>query len=507
MSSTAATPPPSGKIFGHPKGLAFLFFTEMWERFSFYGMRALLTLYMVKYLFIQPEVGQQVLGYTALKNLLEQTFGIMTTQQFSSQVYGLYIGFVYFSPFFGGLLADRVLGQRKAVILGAILMAIGHFLMAIQSAFLPALLFLILGNGAFKPNISTQVGNLYAPGDSLRDRAFSIFYVGINIGAFFSPLLCGTLGETYGWHYGFGLAGIGMLVGLVIYLTGQKYLAAEPAADRARMNTPKMASYIALYTLGLAAFVVAIIASFALPKFIHLAVAVVLAVFLVKWIAGLHGTERPRVVALIVLCFFTIFFWSTYEQQGNTFALWVDTYTDKHIFGWEMPTTWFQAFNPFMVFAFTPFVVMLWAKQARKGKEPTSAAKMAIGCIILGLSYVVMIFAALGIEDGGKNNLLWLVATVVLLTIGELYVSPVGLSLVTKLAPVRFVSMLMGVWFLANFVGNYGAGYLGTFFNVWPKPVFFGVLGAIAGATGLLILVVLRPIHKAIGNSEAAGGV
>src|SRR5689334_6155071 len=220
MNPVADTSP---TLFGHPRGLAFLFATEMWERFSYYGMRALLVLYMVKYAF-QPERAQEIIGFATLKAGLEALFGPLGIQPLSSQVYGLYTGLVYFTPILGGLLADRWLGQRKTVVIGAALMAVGHFMMAFEPLFLLALTVLILGNGAFKPNISTQVGSLYAPGDPRRDRAFSIFYVGINIGAFFSPLVCGTLGETFGWHYGFGAAGIGMTIGLGIYLYATRTL-------------------------------------------------------------------------------------------------------------------------------------------------------------------------------------------------------------------------------------------------------------------------------------------
>src|SRR5206468_3723604 len=230
MAATAVATPNerlTGTWFGHPKGLFVLFFTEMWERFSYYGMRSLLVLYMVNYLFIHPDVGRRVLGFDAVKGALESVFGPLGAQPLSSQIYGLYTGFVYLTPFFGGMLADRVLGQRKTVVVGGILMAIGHFLMAMESMFLLALLFLIMGNGCFKPNISTQVGSLYPQGDPRRDRAFTIFYMGVNLGAFFSPLVCGTLGQVYGWHYGFTAAGIGMVIGLVIYLWGQKYLAQD----------------------------------------------------------------------------------------------------------------------------------------------------------------------------------------------------------------------------------------------------------------------------------------
>src|SRR5215468_4391448 len=219
------------EIFGHPRGLAYLFTTEMWERFSYYGMRALLVLYMVKYLFT-PQSSGEVLGLASFKHGLEFVFGPLAPQPLASQIYGFYTGLVYLTPIFGGLLADRVLGQRRTVIIGATLMAIGHFMMAFEHLFLVALCFLILGNGCFKPNISTQVGLLYPPGDKRRDRAFSIFYVGINIGAFLAPLVCGTLGQKVGWHYGFGAAGVGMVLGLIFYLMNQKHLAPDVLTQR-----------------------------------------------------------------------------------------------------------------------------------------------------------------------------------------------------------------------------------------------------------------------------------
>jgi len=233
VTMTAAASPQNEKTFlGHPRGLFVLFFTEMWERFSYYGMRSILVLYMVRHLFIQPDVGARVLGFNALKGFLEAIFRThYDAQPLSSQIYGLYTGLVYFTPFFGGMLADRVLGQRKTVVVGGVLMAIGHFMMASERMFFPALMFLILGNGCFKPNISTQVGLLYPPGDPRRDRAFSIFYVGINLGAFFAPIVCGSLGQSkqFGWHWGFAAAGVGMILGLIIYLLNQKY----PRARRA----------------------------------------------------------------------------------------------------------------------------------------------------------------------------------------------------------------------------------------------------------------------------------
>ncbi|MBI5208791.1 MAG: peptide MFS transporter [Elusimicrobia bacterium] len=431
-----AAVPDSASRQGHPTGLYVLFFTEMWERFSYYGMRALLVYYMTKHL--------------------------LFAQEKASHIYGLYTGFVYFTPFFGGILADRVLGQRRTVIVGGVLMAIGHFLMAFEPAFFPALVFLILGNGCFKPNISTQVGNLYAPGDRRRDRAFSIFYVGINLGAFFSPLVCGTLGEVYGWHYGFAAAGVGMVIGLVIYILGQKHLAPD--------NIMKKAA-----------------AGEAAPE-------------------KLEKDDISKILALVVLCLFNIVFWATYEQQGNTMALWADQNTDRRIFGWEMPASWFQAFNPAMIFLFTPLLTWWWGWQARRGKEPASVTKMAIGCILLGVSFLVMIPPARAVgAGGGSASLWWLTACTLILTFGELYLSPVGLSLVTKVAPARMVSMLMGMWFLSSFFGNYMCGYIGGFWEKMSKESFFIMLACLSCGAGLGMLAVLKPLKRAIGHGRDEG--
>src|SRR6266849_1628244 len=435
------------ELFGHPRALSFLFATEMWERFSYYGMRALLTLYMVKYV-LQPPQAESVIGLSALKRLLEIPFGPLDIQPLSSQIYGLYTGLVYLTPVFGGLLADRVLGHRRTVIIGASLMAAGHFMMAFEPLLLFALLTLILGNGAFKPNMSAQVGDLYAPGDPRRDRAYSIFYVGINLGAFLAPLVCGTLGEKAGWHYGFGAAGVGMLIGLAIYLY------AAPSLPRDEI-TPAAAR------------------------------------------APLMREERRAIVALLVLFMPTTLFWATYEQQGNTIALWADDYTHHTIsllfWSAEIPTTWFQAFNPFMIFAFTPFVIALWTWQAKRGAEPSTITKMALGCLGVTLANLIMAAAALQ-ADGAKVSWLWLFGYFVVITIGELYISPIGLSLVSKIAPAKMLSMMMGVWLATSFTGNFIAGWLGSFWSGMDKAHFFLMIAAVAGLAGAAIWSFRRPL-------------
>jgi POT family proton-dependent oligopeptide transporter len=439
-------------LFGHPKGLTFLFTTEMWERFSYYGMRALLVLYMTKYLLI-PEHDGNVLGLAGLKRGLEAVFGPLDVQPFSSQIYGLYTALVYLTPVFGGLLADRVLGQRRTVIIGAILMAIGHFLMAVEQLFLFALAALILGNGAFKPNISTQVGGLYPPGDQRRDRAYSIFYVGINVGAFLAPLVCGTLGEQAGWHYGFAAAGVGMLIGLAIYLYAMPLLPPDELQKARAAHVEKR---------------------------------------------PLDRGEWRAVAALLVLFVPNTLFWATYEQAGNTVALWADANTDRaiNLFFWagEIPTTWFQAFNPFMIFAFTPFVVALWTRQAARGTEPSTISKMALGCLGVVAANLIMALAAFQ-AGGGKASWLWLFWYFVVVTVGELYLSPVGLSLVTKVAPARILSMMMGVWLATSFVGNFLAGFIGSFWSRMDKPEFFLLVAAIAALASAAIFACRWPLR------------
>jgi POT family proton-dependent oligopeptide transporter len=452
MNATRAIPEythsTSAEVLGHPKALAFLFATEMWERFSYYGMRALLVLYMLKFLFAPQRTGE-VLGLAPFKNALEFAFGPLAPQPLASQIYGFYTGLVYLTPILGGLLADRVLGQRRTVIIGATLMAIGHFMMVFEQLFLLALGFLILGNGAFKPNISTQVGSLYASGDPRRDRAFSIFYVGINLGAFLAPLICGTLGEELGWHYGFAAAGVGMTLGLIIYLAATPHLPKNAFAKRLTADTP------------------------------------------------LDRTAWQSIVAIFLLFAPVSLFWATYEQQGNTIALWADQFTDRHFLGTEIPVTWFQAFNPFMIFAFTPFIVMLWRLQGMN--EPSTTMKLAIGCLLNALAYLVMVVAAWS-AGGEKASWLWLFAYFVVITVGELYLSPTGLSLVTKIAPASLLSMMMGVWLSTSFVGGFLAGYLGTFWSSMSKGNFFLMLSLISAASGIAIMFLHRPLRSVLHN-------
>jgi proton-dependent oligopeptide transporter, POT family len=337
------------------------------------------------------------------------------------------------------------------------MMAIGHFMMAFEPLLLFALLFLILGKCAFKTNMSSQVGDLYPPGDPRRDRAYSIFYVGINIGAALAPLVCGTLGERVGWHYGFGAAGVDMLIGLATYLAGSPHLPPDPLPIREAKSAAD-----------------------------H---------------NPLDRDEWRAIIALLILFIPTSLFWAAYEQQGNTIALWANDDTDRTInllfFTAEIPTTWFQAFNPFMIFAFTPLVVSLWSWQARRGREPSTVIKMALGCAGCGAAYLIMAGAAFS-AGPGKASWLWLFAFFVVITTAELYLSPLGLSLVSKVAPIRHLSMMMGVWLATSFIGNFLARYLGSFWGSMAKPNFFLMIAAVAIAAGAVIFAFDRPLRAAL---------
>jgi POT family proton-dependent oligopeptide transporter len=474
---TSLSPPPDAaaalprtsfeRRFGHPPGLAILFFTEMWERFSFYGMRGLLKLYMVNYLFVRvreplqgcsklappcplvPGDPRHVLFWDRVQHLVPPS-----TPEAASVLYGTYTALVYLTPFFGGIIADRWLGQRRTVVIGGLLMALGHFVMASESSFFVALMLLILGNGAFKPNVSTQVGNLYSPGDPRRDGAFTIFYMGINTGAFISNLVCGTLAAVYGWHYGFAAAGVGMLIGLTAYLAGQRYLAPDNLAKEqaAHVSPP----------------------------------------------SALTSDEKRRIAALVILCALNVVFWAVYEQQGNTMQSWADDQTRwPSVFGFQIPSTWFQSFNPLMIIVLAPLLDVLWRWQSARGREPSTLTKMALGCILLGFSFVVMIVGARLVGDG-RGSPFWPLGCTLLLTVGELYLSPIGLSLVTKVAPPRMVSMLMGMWFMSSFLGNFLSGEIGILYTRWSKDAFFLLLTGLGIGVGLLILAARRPLRSAM---------
>jgi proton-dependent oligopeptide transporter, POT family len=427
------------KHHGHPRGLYLLFFTEMWERFSYYGMRALLVLYLT-------DVTRGGYGWSRAEAL---------------SLYGWYTGLVYLTPIIGGWLADRYLGQRKTLVMGGLLMMFGHFSLALPGivAFYAGLLLLVAGNGLFKPNISTMVGGLYAPGDPRRDGAFTIFYMGVNIGAALGPFICGYLGERVSWHLGFGAAGVGMLLGVLIFVSlNKRMLGIVGLAPKQRAELSPVQK-----------------AELARP---------------------LNRQDWDRIVVIVVLLFFVTFFWAAFEQAGGLMNLFTDTDVNRVILGWEVPTSWYQILNAVFIVMLGPVFSSLWRRLGERGKDPNPAAKMAFGLIFAALGFAVLVVAARQAEGPAKAASFLIVLTYLLHTIGELSLSPVGLSMVTKLAPLRFVSMMMGAWFLANFLGNKLAATIGaTADRFGPEAVFSGIAIA-TSAAGVLLFGVNRILHR-----------
>lgn len=464
MSEGARKSDRDRELFGHPVGLSILFFAEAWERFCYYGMRALLVLYVADRLSL-PGVAEHVDGLLGLRGAIESIFGTLDDEQFADHIYAIYTALTYGTPFFGGIIADRWLGQRKAVVIGGVVMAIGELMLMKESWFLPALLVLVIGNGFFKSNLSTQVGELYAKGDDRRDRAFNVYYVGINTGAAISPLVCGTLGQLYGWHWGFGSAGVGMILGVAVYIWGQRFLAPDQLAKKQAADAAGIVRRP--FTKG----------------------------------------EWARIAALVVLCVLNISFWGVYEQQGVSLQFWADRKADLHVLRWlgsewTMPSTWFQSVNPIFIFALTFAINPFWAWLVKRGKDPSSVAKMAIGCFLLGVSFLVMVGGGRVVDAGHKASFSWLIGCSFLLTLGEIYLSPVGMSLVTKISPPRIISMMMGMWFLSSLFGNYMSGWLATFANKMSGAAFFALLAAISLATGVLMVVLYLPLKRAIGDEN-----
>ena len=441
-------------FFGHPKGLLVCFMTEMWERFSYYGMRALLIFYLTQHFLFDDEKAYLI--------------------------YGAYSALVYVTPVIGGALADRYLGSRKAVVFGAILLVFGHLGMAIEGPaavaasggmqrdpfylqiFYLSLAFIICGVGFLKANISTIVGALYSRDDPRRDSGFTLFYMGINIGAFASSLLCGWLGQTYGWQYGFGLAGIGMLLGLAIFLQGQQHLQgkADPPAS-AQLSTPVFAGLNREYIIYLGGFG-AVLATWQLVQ--HQALVgqalggfggLMLLVILAYAFRKCEPVERQRLFVAATLILFSVLFWSLFEQAGSSLNLFADRSVDRVLLGYELPASVFQSFNAFFIFLLAPLFSILWTRLAARGREPSTPVKFALALFQVGLGFLVLVFGARLASEGQGVGMIWLVLIYLLHTTGELCLSPVGLSMITKLSVPRIVGMMMGVWFLASAGANF----------------------------------------------------
>ena len=431
----------SSDFLGHPKGLFVCFATEMWERFSYYGMRALLILYLTKHWEF--------------------------TDATSYLIYGAYTSLVYIMPVFGGMLADQILGSKKAVTYGAILLVFGHLGMTVESneqIFYLSLALIVSGVGFLKPNISTMVGALYEEGDPRRDSGFTIFYMGINIGAFTATLLCGYLGEEIGWAYGFGAAGIGMLLGLFIFLWGQKYLEglAEPPSNKYMTKVNGISYENWAYISG----VVMVLVTWFLVQNSQL-VGQLLGgfgiIFIGAWLLyallKCAPEERDRLIVVGILILFSLIFWALFEQAGSSLNILTDRGVDRVIFGWEVPASMFQSLNAGFIFTIAPLFALLWIYLAKKNMEPSTPIKFSIGIVLVGLGFLALVYG-MSSSEGLQTGVIWIVLIYLLHTLGELCLSPVGLSSVTKLSPQRIVGFMMGMWFFASAAGNYVASLI-----------------------------------------------
>ena len=405
--------------FGQPRGLTILFLTNMWEQFSYYGMRALLVYYMTKEL--------------------------LFAQGHASLVYGAYTACAYFTPIVGGVIADRLLGKRRAIVIGGSIMAAGHFMMTFEPLFYLALGTIALGNGLFLPSLPSQIDDLYEAGDPRVGWAYNVYYVGVNIGGFLAPLLCGTLGELYGWHWGFGAAGVGMVLGLAIYLWGQRYLPAQvrhPPVERHASPNGRFPRRTALLLLAVAAAVTV--------------------------------------------------FRGAYEQVGNTVALWADGGVDRRLGGAVIPMTWFQSLNPLLVMLMTPPLLVWWRRRAEAGRDERPARKMAFGAAIVAAAYLMLAGVS---ATGGATHWLWLALFFAIFTFGELYILPTGLGLFARLAPAGFGATTVACWYLSIFAGSLSAGLVGTLWSRMEHAAYFLML-AVIGAIAAVMLLLLDPVER-----------
>lgn len=484
------------EIFGHPRGLAVLFFTEMWERFSYYGMRGLLVLYLV------ADIADGGFGWSQVEAL---------------SLYGTYTMMVYIMSIPGGILADKFIGQKKAVMIGGGLLVAGHGIMALpgEAMFFTALTLIVLGVGALKANISTMVGQLYEQGDVRRDKGFTIFYMGINLGSALSSLIVGYIGQKYGWHYGFGLAGIGMLFGQIQFIYGGKHLKGIgdlQEQSNKESNGDQVNHFGRLFKNPVSLIVTALI--FALGAYILITTSILFGILIMLasiflgfginiYMLELNDKEKDRIIVLLISFLMVIAFWGAFEQAGGLMNLYTEQKTDKSVFGlFEMTAAQFQFFNPGFIILLGVPLASYWAARRVKGKEESAIFKIAVGNVIMGMGFVMMVGATKQAADGGLASMWWIVGAYLLHTIGELCSSPVALSFVTKLAPVKYGSIMMGLYFAMTGMGNKVAGLLGESASHFGEMEVFAGIGIFSVAFGLLLILFLKKLKKLTHGAE-----
>ena len=490
----AASPAPSGRTFlGHPRGLATLFMTEMWERFSFYGMRALLVLYLV------APVAKGGLGFSAGTGLA---------------IYSVYNALVYLLALPGGWVSDRFWGARKTVLIGGVVIMCGHFLLAVpaEGSFFAGLGLIALGSGLLKANISTMVGHLYPDrNDPRRDGGFTLFYMGINLGAFFAPLVIGTVGQNVDWHLGFALAGVGMAVGLLQYVLGSRHLSPESETVGSPLPRAERAGLLrkcALWT-GLAVAFYAVVVgtgSYSVGWLIWPLTVVGIVIPLLVLVRmrrdrELSADDRNKLTGYLWFFAAAAIFWMIYDQSGSTLNVFATDSTANTLFGFAFPSSWFQSLNPVYIMALAPVVAWLWIRLSKRDRNPGTATKFAIGLVLIGVSFGVMMLAIAAASGGAKISPLWLAVVYLVQTVGELCLSPVGLSVTTKLAPAKYTSQMMGIWFLAVTVGDSVAAVLQQLLgDSFLGTASFAIQGAAALLAGFAVLMYRRTIKGQLGD-------
>lgn len=486
---------------GHSTGLYVLFFTEMWERFSYYGMRAILLLFLI----------DNIRG------------GMGLNEGEGAAIYGIYTASVYLLSLPGGWIADNILGQRKSIWYGGLVIMLGHIILAVPAGtalFYTGLCVVALGTGLLKPNISTIVGELYPEGGARRDAAFSIFYMGINLGSFLGITIVGYLGQKVGWHYGFGAAAVGMALGMITFRTlGQRHLSQygnEPRPSETSESTSSGGNRsLIAFLVGLAAILTVLqltgVIDLTTAQGLAKAMGTIIALVAISYFAyillggGLTTVEKKRVVVLFVFFLAAALFWAGFEQQGSSLQIFADRYTDLNVLGWQIPSSWFQNFNPAFILIFSPLMASLWIGLANRNISLSTPAKLAIGLILLGLGYLVMVFASRIAITGQITSPLFLTFTYLFHTLGELCLSPVGLSAFTKLAPKRYASQLMGIWFVGTSLGNLIAGLFAGGFdekNVQQMPQLFQSVVYFSLGFGFLLLLLSKPLKRWMGGVQ-----